>query len=541
MILSPIHLKLNKSWFLYAHMKRVLIIVAIILFIHTMVAQPIDGYWLMRAPTTPENYANGISYPKLYGDDALGGNGQDFGIMVRNNTLREGVVMEDSDRKCNGWGQYSIDEPDVDLPGTITQAYCHVWTNVRTNWSDQNPWKFGLLKGGFNALGDKFFPNDSLTTEIKVNNFYLTTLYEPTKNIAFATDEEVWDISYYHYAAVGDNCFLCYPQLVSYKNQRSYCIFNTFNSCALNDQACLEINDFDADGLNDYKELFVYFTDPYDEDTDDDSYDDELEILIGQNPLDPNDWGQKHIYDVSQHYTTNFNIYHEKQDFGETLRSPEHYNNTLAYELNETQYQSLDNFQTSIGVQNFSSVNQTHNNVFDQYNFHLTINENKSNIKNIQFFLGLSYYGGFFENNNTYVDNRITQIYNVTDEINPVYITGTKQYPSIFMAGVKYGVEDIIGPNNEIKFRYVVTSNQSVGGPAERGGILYSTQVWVIEENPQGDLNQDGKVDIIDLALTTYYQGKNNSQAHWKLYSLLDSDQNNVINFQDILETMAKI
>ena len=46
--------------------------------------------------------------------------------------------------------------------------------------------------------------------------------------------------------------------------------------------------DSDGDGLNDYEEIYVYHTDPYNPDTDGDGYLDGDEVAHGYNPLDPN-------------------------------------------------------------------------------------------------------------------------------------------------------------------------------------------------------------------------------------------------------------
>ncbi len=51
-------------------------------------------------------------------------------------------------------------------------------------------------------------------------------------------------------------------------------------------QGVCHAQDTDGDGLSDYDEIYVYGTDPYDMDTDNDSFDDGFEVAYGSDPLD---------------------------------------------------------------------------------------------------------------------------------------------------------------------------------------------------------------------------------------------------------------
>jgi len=52
---------------------------------------------------------------------------------------------------------------------------------------------------------------------------------------------------------------------------------------------CFETQDSDQDGLSDYEEVTIYFTDPFEADTDKGGINDGQEISTNNNPLDPRD------------------------------------------------------------------------------------------------------------------------------------------------------------------------------------------------------------------------------------------------------------
>ncbi len=73
------------------------------------------------------------------------------------------------------------------------------------------------------------------------------------------------------------------PSIVSDPNYQSFIIINRPSDATLQSQ------DTDGDGLNDYEEMFTYYTDPKDPDTDDGSTSDYDEVQKGTDPLHPAD------------------------------------------------------------------------------------------------------------------------------------------------------------------------------------------------------------------------------------------------------------
>ena len=53
------------------------------------------------------------------------------------------------------------------------------------------------------------------------------------------------------------------------------------------------------------------------------------------------------------------------------------------------------------------------------------------------------------------------------------------------------------------------------------------------------DVNSDGKINIIDLAITTFWQGKNNGQGDWNLFQHIDLDSDGKVSFTDVLRVIT--
>lgn len=56
-----------------------------------------------------------------------------------------------------------------------------------------------------------------------------------------------------------------------------------------------------------------------------------------------------------------------------------------------------------------------------------------------------------------------------------------------------------------------------------------------------GDVYQDGKYSIGDLAIIAAAYGKRSTDADWDQYSKLDVKKNNVINIEDLAFVASKI
>jgi hypothetical protein len=82
------------------------------------------------------------------------------------------------------------------------------------------------------------------------------------------------------------------PWMVSSPHLTSFLIFNVPDNVSLN-QTGLQggSNDTDGDSVSDYNELYTYFTNPCDADTDHDGWSDSQERVLGSDPNNYQDPG----------------------------------------------------------------------------------------------------------------------------------------------------------------------------------------------------------------------------------------------------------
>jgi len=87
------------------------------------------------------------------------------------------------------------------------------------------------------------------------------------------------------------------------------------------------------------------------------------------------------------------------------------------------------------------------------------------------------------------------------------------------------------------------------GSPVEQSryfdNIVISTErIGCLDSEPEQnspDVNSDGSVNIIDLALTIYWQGKIDSDGDWSWYDHLDVNSDGSVNWGDVLEVLKSI
>ena len=207
---------------------------------------------------------SGIYY--LRDDDPL--DWADIGSLLRNQPEENGLTQ------CGMFVNFHYAEPGN-----------YVETNIISNiyyrfWQKRDA--VGVYEIGYGissehtAPFDEFILVDTNDYIFELNNYRLKQAMQFTDpEIAIFEGDEIYNFTI---KSFGPN-----PNILCNPNQYSFVILN------LEDNETLQIYDRDGDNLNDYDELFVYYTNPFDSDTDNDGYSDFTESNGFTNPNDYNE------------------------------------------------------------------------------------------------------------------------------------------------------------------------------------------------------------------------------------------------------------
>jgi parallel beta-helix repeat protein len=238
------------------------------------VIDPSEGENNKLTDLSKEDYS-GIYY--LHED--LPEHGQDIG-----NTHDVGDLLRQQphgaeERYCAKWVQFDFDEhvfgeSTGDESFTIKNIYYHIWWKSANEKADIGVEMHGIYDShteySFHASH-----KDAVST-VEKNGYWLTTNIQEVSYV----EEDIHDM------AVKVTSIDAIPSVYSGTNQYSFIIIN------LDDDEILKTNDEDYDGLTDYDELFTYFTNPNDKDTDNDGLNDQEEVIEGVDGFitDPNNF-----------------------------------------------------------------------------------------------------------------------------------------------------------------------------------------------------------------------------------------------------------
>lgn len=178
---------------------------------------------------------------------------QDRGSLLRNAPLENEVTL------CGMFVIFPFAEEAIYV-GTYTvfNIYYHIWQKV-----PENPLEGELFELGYSTSDDhNAFMNESIminTSEFitVTDNYRLVQAMQVTNpEIAVFEGDEIYDFTI---KSIGNS-----PRIRTNPNQYSFVILN------LEDNLTLQNYDRDYDLLNDFDELFIYYTNPFDSDSDND-------------------------------------------------------------------------------------------------------------------------------------------------------------------------------------------------------------------------------------------------------------------------------
>jgi hypothetical protein len=184
-------------------------------------------------------------------------------------------------RNCTMYIGYWFDETITAQSGFIRNIYHHLW------WHNDNNTltvAYGKSDSGFyrtEAWGQSY-PTNSTKAHSSIlsnnKNYYLeSNLMQITSPQPF-TDNDIYEFFVEYYTPSITN-----PFIINNRSILSFVIFNVPNNTTL------QTMDTDNDGLTDYQELYITFTNPFIKDTDNDGVSDYIEHMLGSDPNDYTD------------------------------------------------------------------------------------------------------------------------------------------------------------------------------------------------------------------------------------------------------------
>ena len=218
--------------------------------------------------TIAETEIDGIYYlsPKLPIHGQAQGNYHDVGSLVFNPPSSYGY------RHCKNWMQFHFDRDGYyTKDNLISSIYFHIWIRTVNNSIDVGHEKDGKYSGGRGGM------DDFISVEYDDSKGYSTRNGCSLITGKMETDYFIRGEDIYKFA-IKLSRHSGYPSLVMEPNQYSFIIINP--PC----DNILKSTDSDNDGLNDYEEMFSYYTNPYDYDTDNDGFSDRTEVMKGTSP-----------------------------------------------------------------------------------------------------------------------------------------------------------------------------------------------------------------------------------------------------------------
>jgi hypothetical protein len=231
--------------------------------------------------TTSNALIDVVYYPDLYychADSPTHGQNSGTGYDVGSLWFSKPTTQEI--RYCVNWVEFDFDvSPSVYdhdyYYSTISNFYIHIWWKGKEYKNESSsgvwyPWVYGADKGWET-------PNMTASNVIQktLRDYKLSGTLVDGTDFNITSPNPTYKMMFEVY-----NYFSIVPYALSSGNMSSFVIIN------LPSNTILQNRDIDKDGLTDYQELFTYYTDPADADTDDDGYNDYIEITYGGDALD---------------------------------------------------------------------------------------------------------------------------------------------------------------------------------------------------------------------------------------------------------------
>jgi len=181
---------------------------------------------------------------------------------------------------CDGWlGLYYEDSMCVE-PFTLNNIYFHIWWSTDTSELYRTGWRKNREEPDPTIPADLYTPTTGEShSNISYDGGTPNDIYFLDASLLLVTPTKFTDNDIYELMIVfmdGSD----YPSIISNRSFTSFVLFNIPDNTTLNASHA----DTDSDGLSDWTELYVNYTNPFLADTDNDGVSDYDETLSGSDP-----------------------------------------------------------------------------------------------------------------------------------------------------------------------------------------------------------------------------------------------------------------
>ena len=215
------------------------------------------------------------TYDRLNHDQGPDGTVNDTGYLM--NVIPSDTVEE---RHCGSFVGYWFEDSVCVDPFSVSNMYTHFWWNS----SDGRLEKVSIALNRQVGNVGEYYATDSSNNHSTVTysgyDYYLETKLLTVDPVLSVVDNNIYEL---YFMVFGDPAPQNNPRVVSNLSFNSFILFNVPVNTTL------KVSDTDSDNLNDWEELYITFTNPFLNDTDNDGVTDYYENLSGSDPNDYTD------------------------------------------------------------------------------------------------------------------------------------------------------------------------------------------------------------------------------------------------------------
>ena len=244
-------------------------------------------YYLFNAPSYTGIPGDALKHDRLHHDQGPDGTHTDTGI------LTDDVPTDTMNlRHCGAYVGYWFDESVCAEQFTLNNIYYHLWwssdeTGNNINWTGYNKQRTYLNQATIEYYSPKIADSPSTITydnsrPLTSNDYYLNAHLQTLISPVDFTDNDIYELVIKVTSVFPETV---HPSVISNRSIIGFILLNVPSNTTLNTSHA----DTDSDSLSDWNELYVTYTNPFLNDTDNDGVNDYDEYMSGSDPNDYTD------------------------------------------------------------------------------------------------------------------------------------------------------------------------------------------------------------------------------------------------------------